>query len=110
MPDLYSAILNPRGPNFEAWNEILGSHRVPLLSAFPVQGNLGQHDNPDEKNVEVYLLNLRALTLRQRARLLHFLAQKFHATIAEVEEGIMQDGVPIRAADVIVSVDVRAVV
>jgi len=56
MTDLYSAILRPSGPNFEYWNQILGSHRVPLESAEVQLMPLGE-----EKDVEVYMLNLNTI-------------------------------------------------
>ena len=102
-PELWSAILNPSGPNFEQWNEVLGGHRVPLTSSRSVFANLGE-----EKDVEVYLLNLAALTLKQRARLMAFLAQRLGVPIYEVEKEIAVRGFPIRAVDVIVSFDMRA--
>lgn len=102
---LYSAILNPSGPNFEYWNHVLGSHRVPLESAQPKLATLGE-----ENNVEVYMLNLKGLTLRQRAKLVDFLSRKFNASISAVESDIAFRGMPIRAADVIVAIDQRAFV
>lgn len=103
MPDLYTAILNPRGPNYEHWSRIFAHNPVPLESAGPIKVTLGE-----EKDVEVYRLNLRAMTLHQRARLLGFIAQQFGVTVAEVEAQIQRDGFPIRAVDVIVSYDMRA--
>lgn len=101
--ELYSAILNPRGPNYQSWHEILGFDRVPLKSARSVKANLGE-----EKDVEAYLLDLAALTLPQRARLLAIVAKRFGAPIYEVEAEINKAGFPIRAVDVIVSFDMRA--
>ena len=101
--ELWSAILNPSGPNFESWNEVMGAHRVPLQSAKSILVTLGE-----EKNVEVYQLDLSAMTLKQKARLLGFVARKFNTPVYEVEKEIAQRGFPIRAADVIVSFDMRA--
>ena len=102
---LYSAILNPSGPNFEEWNQVLGSHRVPLESPETHLATLGE-----EKSVEAYLIALKALTLRQRANLSAHLARKFRVTIDEVEHKFQMEGIPIRAADVIVSFNMRAFV
>lgn len=102
MTELYSAILNPSGPNFELWNQVLGSHRVPLESA-----QSKRMDFPEEVNVEVFMLNLKGLTLRQRAKLTYHLAQKFGAPVYEIERKIIQSGLPIRAADVIVNFPVE---
>lgn len=102
---LYSAILNPSGPNFKNWMEVLGSNKVPLESPQLHHAQLGK-----EKNVEVYKLNLQAMTLRQRANLLARIARNEGVTIEAVEAALQEDGMPIRAADVIVSMDVRAFV
>lgn len=53
------------------------------------------------------MLNLRALTLRQKSNLLHSIAQRFGAPIYEVEREINAKGFPIRAADVIVNYPVE---
>jgi hypothetical protein len=101
--ELWSAILDHDGPNYVTWYEIFGSGRVPLKSPRSAQATLGE-----ETNVEVYLLNVAALTLIQRARLMAVVAQKFGVPIYEVEAEIAKRGFPIRAEDVIVSVDLRA--
>lgn len=105
MPELWSATLNPLGPNYEAWFRILGDGRVPLVSAQSGTTQLGE-----ERDVEVYLLNLRALTLMQRARLVGAIALKFGTPVHQVEAEIAKSGFLIRAVDVIVSFDVRAFV
>jgi len=111
MPELWSAILNPRGPNYANWLEILGNTRVPLRSPTSVKAELGGDDRfHSEKDVECYLLNVGALTLSQRARLVGFLAKKFGTPIYEIEAEINRVGFPIRAADVLVAIDARAFV
>jgi len=105
MPELWSATLNPMGPNYEAWFRILGDGKVPLVSSQSTKTQLGV-----ESAVEVYLLNLRALTLMQRARLVGAIALKFGTPVYQVEAEIAKAGFPIRAVDVIVSYDVRAFV
>jgi hypothetical protein len=103
MNDLYSAILNPRGPNYQTWNDTLGGDKVPLKSAASVKATLGE-----EKDVEVYLLNLAAMTLGQRARLVGRMATTFGVPVSEVEAELNRSGFPIRAAYVIVSFNMRA--
>ena len=105
MPELWHAFLHPDGPNYEHWHKVLGMTRVPLTSSKPIKAELGP-----EKDVEVYLLDLKAMTLRQRSNLLGFFAQKFGVPVYEVEAQFQKDGCPIRAADVIVSHDMRAFV
>jgi hypothetical protein len=105
MPELWSAILNSSGPNYDTWFPVFGEHRVPLIAPQAIKANLGE-----ERDVEVYLLNLRAMTLGQRARLLAAMAQKFRVPVYEVEQEIERSGFPIRAVDVIVTFDTRAFV
>lgn len=103
--ELWSATLNPDGPNYQHWHSVLGSDRVPLESPTSMKVRLGS-----ELDVEVYMLKLSALTLKQRASLIGFIARKFSAPIYEVEAEITKAGFPIRAADVIVSISMRAVI
>ncbi len=103
--ELWHAILNPNGPKYATWFEIFGSGRVPLKSSKSVTATL-----EGEGSVEVYLLDLSALSLGQKARLYSAVAVKFGVPIYEVEAEIAKNGFPIRAADVIVSFDMRAFV
>jgi len=103
QPRLWSAILHPCGPRYETWKKVFGSDQVLLQSARTVKAELG-----DEKDVEVYMLNLAAMTLQQRARLLGLIARNFGVPIYEVERQIAEKGFPIRAEDVIVSFSMRA--
>jgi hypothetical protein len=103
--EVWSAILNPSGPNYSNWRGILGSEKVPLKSARSFLVEVGT-----EKDVEVYMLDLSALTLPQRSCLLVSVARRFGVTVYEIEAEISKVGFPIRAADVIVSYDMRAFV
>ncbi|HEV2464252.1 MAG TPA: hypothetical protein VGT04_10625 [Acidobacteriaceae bacterium] len=103
--ELWHAILNPRGPNYERLKAIFPENRVPLQSPGSIKADLGA-----EKEVEVYMLNLSALPLKQRARLMFMVAQNSGVSVAVVEEVACEQGFPIRAADVIVSFDLRAFV
>ena len=103
--ELWRAILNPSGPHYAEWHQIFGELAVPLKSSTPSLANLGE-----ENNIEVYLLDLAAMTLQQRSRLLSVIAQKFAVSVNEVEQEINRNGFPIRGADVIVSYDTRAFV
>jgi hypothetical protein len=100
--ELWSATLNPGGPNYEQLREVFGGSRVPLQSATSFPAQLGE-----EKDVEVYLLDLAALPLNRRAWLLAMVAQKFGVAVSQVEQ-VAKDGFPIRAADVIVTFNMRA--
>ena len=100
--ELFRATLNPEGPNYETWRQIF--HRdVPLQSPVPVMATLGENER-----VEVYLLQLQALTLGQRSKLLTIVAQKFGVPVYEVEKQFRTRGFPIRATDVHIAVYERA--
>lgn len=103
--ELWHAILNPSGPNFERLKPIFGDNRVPLKSPRTINAQLGP-----EKDVPVYMLDLSALPLNQRSRLISMIAKKSGAAIPEVERVMVAEGFPIREADVIVSFDMRAFV
>ena len=103
--ELWKAILDPGGPHYQEWHQIFGESRVPLESCKSQMASLGE-----EKDVEVYKLNLSAMTLEQRSRLLGHIAKRFNVPIYEVEAEIAKVGFPIRAADLIVSYDMRAFV
>lgn len=102
--ELWSAILNPRGPNFERLKDVFPD-RVPLKSSQSIKATLGP-----EKDVPVYMLDLKALPLNRRAALFSLIARTFGVSIVEVEKTLERDGFPIREADVIVSYDMRAFV
>lgn len=105
MPELWTSTLNPQGPNHDFWIRILGTSSVPIMSPRWSLVNIRA-----ENNVQVYLLNLRGLTLSQRSRLVVTLAKDHGLSISEVESEIAKVGMPIRAADVIVSFSTRAFV
>lgn len=104
-PELWSAILNPSGPNFERLKGIFACDRIPLQSPRSRKADLGE-----EKGVSVYMLNLNALPLAARARVIDLVARKSGAPMRLVEEVMQREGFPIREADVIVSFDMRSVV
>lgn len=99
---LWWATLFSGSPRYTDWRRILGSDDVPLMSAGSGNATLGN------ESVEVYLLDLSQLSPEQFDRLVMFVANKFRATPAEMRDGIMQEGFPIRAADVTVAFDMRA--
>lgn len=103
--ELWHAILNPSGPNYERLKGIFGENRVPLKSPQSFNTQLGP-----EKDVPVYMLDLAALPLNQRSRLIGMIAAKSGASISVVEQVMATEGFPIREADVIVSYDMRAFV
>lgn len=101
--ELWSAILNPSGPNYETWRKVLDSDQVPLQSPRSVKATLGE-----EKDVEVYKLDLAAMATHQRERLLGFTARMCGVDLDLIEREVAANGFPIRAVDVIVSISARA--
>jgi hypothetical protein len=104
MAELWSATLNPKGPNYERLKDIF-PHRVPLKSPQTVKAQLGS-----EKDVPVYMLNFAGMTLGQRARLFAIVAAGTSVPVSVIEQVAAKDGFPIREADVVVSFDMRAFV
>lgn len=96
---VWSATLNPSSPRYQLWLQVLGTTSIPLVSP-----QSGKADFVGEENdVDVYLLNLPALTLMQRAALLSAIARLFKVPIYEVEGEIRKNGFPVRADDVVVT-------
>jgi hypothetical protein len=100
---LWAAHLNPNSPRYETWARILAGDEVPLVKPVASRANLG-----DEKNVEVYVLDIQRLTADQRDRLVQWVAEKFGVPPAAVNEQLESVGFPIREADVIVAFSMRA--
>lgn len=105
MPENFSAVLDPAGANRDVWLKILGSDRVPLKSAVSHKTDLGS-----ERGVDVYELNLKAMTLMQRRRLAEWFSQTLGKSVNQIEAEFDNWDVSIRASDVIVSISARAFV
>lgn len=100
---LWWAMLVSSSPRYAAWKEIFGCDAVPLKTPGSTRADLGE-----EKNVEIYQLDFRAVTPEQKARLISWLSSKFVDPREEIEREIDREGFPIRAADVTVSFSMRA--
>lgn len=101
--ELWWASLNTSSPRYEDWRKVLGSDRVPLKSPGSGQTQFG------EEVAEVYMLDWPNLEELVKERLVHFLAHKFQAAKEEVRAELDAHGMPIRAADVTVCFDLRAI-
>lgn len=62
----------------------------------------------EEKNVEVYLLDMAKMTEEQKLRLVDWIVKKFSVGAVQVSAELERNGFPIRAADVAVFFDMRA--
>ncbi len=100
---LFTAVLNSQSPRYSDWRHVLGHDSVPIKSPQVAKANLG-----DELDVEVYQLDIEALSPEQRDRLVNFVALKFGVAPVKVEEQLESIGFPIRAVDVTVGYSMRA--
>lgn len=80
------------------WQEVFDGDACPVTSIVPRWG-----DFPGIGTAQFYNLDMKAITDEQRQKLIRSIADKFNLTIDEVAADIGQVGVPILAADVVVS-------
>lgn len=90
-------------PRYEKWREILGSDEAPIKSPALRMADFGD----EEKDVEVYELELSKLSADQRSRLIDFIVERFGEKRETVERELDSVGFPIRSADVVVAFDHR---
>lgn len=101
---LWTAHLNPDSPRFEIWRQILAGDSVPLASPRTWRANFGDA----ETNVSIFKLDVAALTVEQRARLVNWIAESFGESPTRANQEIDAVGFPIREVDVIVGFSLRA--
>lgn len=75
--------------------DVFGRLEVNVVSFIPITVNVPGFDEPQP----VYLLDLALITMHERARLIHNLAERFSIDPADVENLIDVMGVPILASD-----------
>lgn len=97
-PDFTATIRNPerRGD----WLTIYGTDTVPIKSPNPQKANL-----PGIPGTLVYMADLTVLTPDQRQRLVTHIAKRFDLDPTEVEAKLDEEGVPILADDVTVTIN-----
>lgn len=71
---------------------IFGSSRVPVTTHLPLMQDLA-----GKGCTAVYMLDLGAIALEDKARLIQFLAKEHGMTELDTEMKLMQDGLPITA-------------
>jgi len=101
--DTTAKVTNPERKVF--WEEIFGIDEVPITSIIPHSANLPGFDTPQA----VYLLDLKAITLEQREKLINAIARKFKIPENEVAQELDKQGVPILASDLLVSTSDRRI-
>jgi len=88
---MFKAFLNDEGK--KVWGSVFPDGLVPIKSPVPHTGTLDSNgDQP------VYLVDWAALTEEQRELILEELARKFRAPRADVENQILEKGMPLRAS------------
>lgn len=85
------------------WQEVFGGDTVPIQSILPSQTSV-----PGYPVALIYLLDLKAITLEQRLKLIAGIANKFDLPIEQVAAEMEEHGCPILADDVAVSTTDRA--
>lgn len=81
----------------EIWRAVLGTNTVPILSSVPIPAVL-----PGIGHQLVYRMDVKALTPKQRQRLVVEMSVRFHETPEQVERDLddPDHGVPVLASDV----------
>lgn len=87
------------GDRAEAWLRILGMAEIPVLSPTCVTAEI-----PDYGVCRVYLVDLKALSGEQHARLAMYLADRFKKPIQDVVDDMNSRGVPVVAEGCILAV------
>ncbi len=95
--DFTVTVYGERGEEFE---RVFGSNTVHVLLPYPSTVKLDGVDEPQA----VYFLDADLLTPDQHAKLVTHLAQKFATSERDVEQYLSHEGLPIRAADSVVSI------
>ena len=82
-----------------AWRAVFGDDTIPLRSPIPHMANL-----PGRGEELVYLLDIEALTVEQRGRLVQHIASRFNYPAKEVDDTLDDHGCPILAEHVTVTI------
>ena len=95
---LFTATIRNEDRN-QDWLTIFGSDTVPIKSPFATRTDL-----PKTPNARIYELNLNAITPDQRQALVAHIAKKFGYDPAYVEANLNDEGVPLLANDVTITI------
>jgi hypothetical protein len=96
--DFRVTVMGERGDEFK---DVFGTNTVHVLLPYPIMAKLEGLDEPEL----VYMLDADLLTAEQRDRLVWHLARKFMSSEIEVNRFLDMEGLPIRAADTVVTID-----
>lgn len=96
--DFTVTVDNPK--RMDDWVSMFDTVTVHVTSPIPVEAFLPGFDEPQL----IYELDLGLITKQQRQKLVRYLSQKFNIPMAEIDRQIDSHGVPILAADCMVTV------
>src|SRR2546421_3246650 len=85
----FVAAISPKSERYQEWLEVMGCDQMPLKSPIPIRADL-----PGIDNASVYLMDLAALTFKQKERLARHLARKFRLDEWEVASELDEVGCP----------------
>jgi hypothetical protein len=96
----WQTVAHATAPESQAeWKRIFGRPEVPIVSILPRLYDLPGFDEPQV----AYDLDLAALTLEQRQKLVSFIAEQFDLETDEVEASLDTHGCPVHACGVFIS-------
>lgn len=91
-------------PRIKLWHTIFGTDTIPLTTPAPFSVKTDKTNRDGEHIYEIaYQLNTKALSKKQRYKLINYLAQTTTYTLAYIIKNI-DDGLPIKAENIIVSI------
>lgn len=90
--EMFKAFLNDEGKKM--WGAIFPDGMIPIQNPFPGPGILGSSG----QRAQVYMVAWDDLTPGQRGQVINLLAEKFHAPVSDVENQILEKGMPLRAS------------
>jgi hypothetical protein len=99
VSEKYVGFLAPASDRYEAWIEVLGSNEAPLTSPYPMTASA-----PGIAQGAFYSLDIAALSVVQRTRLIAYLARRFELPEEEVARDLDTIGCPIVAEHVSVTI------
>lgn len=95
----FVATIREGSPREQNWLEVFGDRTIELQSPLPSPGSA-----PGIESAMFYMLDLEALTMEQRTRLIKHISRRFHVPEREVEQELDRVGCPILDEDVTVTV------
>lgn len=93
--------VEPTSPRGRAWQALLGSHTLPVRGLLPEPLVIA----PDGKVEDFYALDLDALSLWQRARLVRWVADREQLSLTDAAEQLSRNGFHLLAKDVLIETE-----